>query len=94
MSDPGWTTKSPWVVHFRQQPFDVYVGRPSPYGNPWAIGVDGGRLKVIRLFREWVYQQPDLLTMIRRELKGKVLGCHCRPEVCHGDVLALIANAD
>ena len=27
------------------------------------------------------------------ELKGKVLGCWCAPEGCHGDVLAELADS-
>ena len=28
-----------------------------------------------------------------RQLRGKVLGCHCKPLPCHGDYLAALANA-
>lgn len=27
-----------------------------------------------------------------RELKGKTLGCFCKPLRCHGDFLAMLAN--
>lgn len=30
--------------------------------------------------------------MFRRELRGKVLGCHCFPLACHADVLLRVAN--
>ena len=30
----------------------------------------------------------------RRELKGKVLGCWCKPASCHGDVIAEIIDAE
>ena len=26
------------------------------------------------------------------ELKGKVLGCFCKPKACHGDVLVELVN--
>jgi hypothetical protein len=26
------------------------------------------------------------------ELKGKTLGCRCKPNTCHGDVLAELAD--
>ena len=26
------------------------------------------------------------------ELKGKILGCWCRPNKCHGDILVELAN--
>ena len=28
------------------------------------------------------------------ELKGKVLGCYCKPLACHGDILAELADAE
>jgi len=33
-----------------------------------------------------------MIERVKRELKGKVLGCWCHPKECHGDVLARIAN--
>jgi hypothetical protein len=35
--------------------------------------------------------QPDLMARLP-ELKGKVLGCWCAPEACHGDILSEFAN--
>lgn len=85
--------KSPLVVNSRTDKYDVFIGRPSRWGNPFLLGFTGGRLKVIRMFREWVLGQPEMVADIKRELRGKVLGCYCRPAYpCHGDVLAEIAN--
>ncbi len=70
----------------------VYIGRPGPYGNPFAIGKDGDRAKVIELYTEWIRTQPDLLERVRRELRGKDLVCFCAPCPCHGDVLLKLAN--
>ncbi|MBA3285144.1 MAG: DUF4326 domain-containing protein, partial [Nitrosopumilus sp.] len=28
------------------------------------------------------------------ELRGKTLGCWCRPDACHGDLLAELADND
>lgn len=83
---------SKWVVHCRKRFFEVYVGRPSAYGNPFIEGVDGTRVEVIQMFEEWVLRQPELLNDIRTNLRGKILGCHCVPLPCHGEVLARIAN--
>ncbi len=81
------------VVHL-SQPHDVYVGRGngSPYGNPYKIGVHGTRGDVIDLFRSYLRSNPALVERIRRELKGKRLGCFCKPLPCHGDVLAAVAD--
>lgn len=80
------------VVHCRKRQFDVYIGRPSEYGNPFKEGEDGTRAEVIQMFEEWLMRQPELVEQVKRELKGKVLGCWCAPLPCHGDVLARIAN--
>ena len=78
------------VVHCKKAPFDVYIGRPSEWGNPYEIGPDGTREEVIALF------EASLTSLrkhqIKEELKGKILGCWCAPKPCHGDVLARIAN--
>lgn len=84
----------PRVVHCRRERFDVYIGRPSIYGNPFRIGVDGTRDQVIALYRQHLFGKPALIAMIKRELRGKVLGCYCKPRACHGDVLLEVANAD
>jgi hypothetical protein len=73
--------------------YDVYIGRPSKWGNPFAIGKDGGRAEVIARYREWIATQPHLLADLH-ELRGKRLGCYCKPKACHGDVLAFLAETE
>lgn len=80
------------VVHCKREPFDVYVGRPGPWGNPFRIGRDGDRAEVIRKYERWIRARPELVARARRELRGKVLGCFCAPLPCHGDVLLRIAG--
>lgn len=74
------------VVHCKKEPFDVYIGRPGKWGNPFIIGKDGNRWEVIEKYRRWIQTQPLLLESLS-ELSGKILGCHCSPLACHGDVL-------
>lgn len=74
------------VVHCKKSPYDVYIGRPSKWGNPFAIGKDGTREEVIKKYREWILGQPNLLKALP-ELRGQILGCWCKPQACHGDVL-------
>lgn len=83
------------VVHCKRSPFDVYIGRPSPWGNPFEIGPDGTREEVIAKYRAWLArpEKRALRERVRKELRGKVLGCWCAPKACHGDVLLEIANA-
>lgn len=75
------------VVHFKKSHFDIYIGRPSKWGNPFPAGENGRtRAEAIRTYREWIQQQPELMDSLH-ELEGKVLGCWCKPKPCHGDVL-------
>lgn len=74
------------------EPFDVYIGRPSKWGNPFRIGPDGTRAEVIAKYEAWLDTQPALLAALP-ELAGKRLGCWCSPLPCHGDVLVRRANA-
>ena len=74
------------VVHCKKEPFDVYIGRPSKWGNPYQIGVHGTREEVIQKYREMILGNKKLLAALP-ELQGKVLGCWCSPLACHGDVL-------
>ena len=79
------------VVHCKRQPYDVYIGRPSAFGNPFVMGRDGTRDEVIAKYRAYLLSRPDLLARLP-ELRGKVLGCWCSPKACHGDILAEMAD--
>ena len=57
------------------------------------IGRDGNRERVIEKYRAYVLATPALLAAVKPELKGKVLGCWCAPQSCHGDVLAELADS-
>ena len=81
------------VVHCKKQKFDVYIGRPSKWGNPFVIGKDGDRASVIQKYEEWLLTNQELMASLH-ELKGKVLGCWCSPLPCHGDVLVRLANKE
>lgn len=83
----------PLVVHHKRKPYDVFIGRPSIWGNPFVIGKDGSREEVIEKYEQYIISRPDLLDKLPT-LKGKVLGCWCAPQKCHGDILAELANGD
>lgn len=81
------------IVHSGRDEYDIYIGRPSKWGNPFShkpstlaeIKV-ATRQEAIDKYREWIRSQPELLASLE-ELRGKRLGCWCRPKLCHGDVL-------
>jgi len=74
------------VVHCKIDRYDVYIGRPSIWGNPFEVGKHGNREEVIEKYRQYVLDNALLMSQIM-ELDGMVLGCWCRPKACHGDVL-------
>lgn len=89
---------TPRVVHFKKEPYDVYIGRPSKWGNPFthkrsaiARFQVASREEAVLKYLEWIQTQDDLLAELH-ELKGKTLGCWCAPNLCHGDVLLMLAN--
>jgi len=79
------------VVHCKKEKYDVYIGRPSKWGNPFTIGKDGTRSEVISKYETFLLNNAELLSSIK-ELKGKDLGCWCSPRACHGDILLRLAN--
>lgn len=74
------------VVNRHKEPFDVYIGRGTIYGNPFIIGKDGNRVEVIEKYRRYVLTNHEIMKHLC-ELKGLRLGCSCAPKLCHGDVL-------
>jgi len=69
------------VVHCTRNKYDIYIGRPSKWGNPFKIGIDGSRQEVISMYKVWILEQPKLMNSIN-ELRGKILGCWCKPGEC------------
>lgn len=92
--------KVPCVVNCRTTNFDVYIGRGSPYGNPFthikygttATYIVDTREEAIAEYEKWLLTQPELVAKVKKELKNKTLGCYCSPLPCHGDILLRIAN--
>jgi hypothetical protein len=89
---------TPRVVHCKKEEFDVYVGRGSRWGNPYshkegtlAEHVVGSRSEAIQKFEEYLLSNEELMGSLS-ELKGKTLGCWCKPKSCHGDILLRYAN--
>ena len=88
------STPNQFVVHCKWSPYDVYIGRPSKWGNPFVMKDGWTRGDVIELYENWLTSnEADGLMLELHELRGKVLGCWCAPLPCHGDVLARLANA-
>ena len=89
------------VVHKNKEPYDVYIGRPSKWGNPYSHKPEGTlaefvvptRNEAIEKYREYiVFGEGNHLLDDLHELKGKTLGCWCKPKSCHGDILAELVD--
>ena len=86
------------AVNLYIEPFDLYIGRDyrdplgrGKWGNYFTVeeyGLEGAFKK----HREWIVMQPELCKLAPIELKDKRLGCYCKPEPCHGDTLAELAD--
>ena len=84
------------VVHCKADACDIRIDRRTGWGNPFLIGKDGNREEVLQKYESWLrgtgfkgfrpVQRRYILTHLE-ELRGKVLGCWCAPNRCHGDIL-------
>jgi len=81
------TSNNTVVVNKRLEKYDVDISRAGEkWGNPFEIGRDGTRERVIKMYEVHIRRSPKLLAALP-ELVGKRLGCYCKPLACHGDVL-------
>ncbi len=81
-------------------PGRVYVGRPSPLGNPYEIGRDGDRASCIQQYAIWLEacvreRDPVIVTALLGIGPMDALVCHCAPKRCHAEVVAqVLARTD
>lgn len=103
MVDKAVVTKE-LVVNVKRVKCDILVGGKN---SRWKLPVQlrmalknepaNKRAKIISEYRIYLERQfknqPGLKDRLKRELKGKVLGCYCVPDLaCHAQILADIAN--
>lgn len=72
----------------------VRIDRFSDWGNPFLLDDDGSRDEVCDWFENYYLPFRKSLLKKIRHLKGKVLGCHCYPNRCHGETLKSIVDGD
>lgn len=88
------------VINLYKEPYDVYIGRPrkgesSIWHNPFVVGVDGERGECVKLFEPYIREKltsGEIPLKELKKLKGKRLGCFCKPSDCHGDVLVKLVE--
>jgi hypothetical protein len=64
----------------------------SIWANPYKIDESNGIIRdnVIEKYRTYITTKIEKDNTLKRkllELRGKNLGCWCKPDACHGDVL-------
>lgn len=69
----------------------VKIDRRTDWGNPYILGKDGDRDTVCESYRIYILRKYSLIDRLP-ELQGKVLGCWCYPERCHGNELIELMN--
>ncbi|AUG88509.1 hypothetical protein PQC39_gp145 [Vibrio phage Vp_R1] len=81
----------PTVVNKYKEDYDIYIGRGSFWGNPYPIDEDNPRGSTIERYRDHLRDlyRKDKVTFMNEliKLNGKKLGCFCKPQPCHGDVI-------
>lgn len=89
------------VVHCRLEACDIYVGRPTIYGNPYSHLPGKGdyqvatRTEAISKFADYARGRMGYDLVFRAAVLrcyGKTLGCWCAPEACHAWVLLRLAD--
>lgn len=78
----------------RPRPRQVYIGRPSKWGNPFRLHHEAERIRVIALYRADLVHRLRTGSVTRAELAdlaGRPLVCWCAPLACHGHVLLAAA---
>jgi hypothetical protein len=89
------------LINYRTYNFDktnvIPIDRRSGLGNPFEINKNSTREDVIEKYRKYFYTKLEHNLGFKnsiKELKGKTLGCWCRPEegfkgrlLCHGQII-------
>ncbi|RPA82174.1 hypothetical protein BJ508DRAFT_414241 [Ascobolus immersus RN42] len=75
----------------------IYIGRPSPLGNPFPLHQEAQRAEVVEKYDAYLKKAYGENAALREELHriaGKVkagesvaVQCWCSPLKCHGDVV-------
>ena len=99
---PTYNTLQDWMAN----PQHEYIGRcgivfinkerfpkkSSQWANPFTVKKEGID-KCLELYEIWVRNKikEEGIEELKK-LKNKVLGCWCKPDKCHGDILIKILN--
>lgn len=82
------------VVNLYKEPYDIYIGRAGKgqngyFGNPFQLK-GRPRGSTLEDYRRYFYNRIETDSEFKEnvlKLKGKTLGCFCKPNPCHGDII-------
>lgn len=89
------------INSYQQNNSFVYIGRGTPWGNPYSIDSNpkdtkGTKIlkrdRVVLQYLDFLSNSESLQKRVKEELKGKNLLCSCSPFNCHGFILASLAE--
>lgn len=90
------------VVNIYRDGYDVYIGRAGKgqdgyFGNPFRLAPGGAKGSTLERYREYFYnrlaEDPEFKRRIHK-LKGRRLGCFCKPHACHGDIRNVLKHIE
>ncbi|MDH4451287.1 MAG: DUF4326 domain-containing protein [Rhodoferax sp.] len=82
----------------RSDSFDAYIGRGTPWGNPFVVGGQEGQFDRDEAIEKYKahFESNIVGDESKRRgllgLRGMRIACHCKPLACHGDVIASYLN--
>jgi len=80
------------IVNIRNENYDVWAGKGQDgyFGNPIRLSANEPKGATLERYETYFYKRLSEDEEFRRrihELKGKILGCFCKPFPCHGDII-------
>jgi hypothetical protein len=88
------------IVNLYKEPYDIYIGRAGKgqsgyFGNPFKLKPGNSKGSTLEEYKKYFYERlekdPEFKANILA-LKGKTLGCFCKPSPCHGDIIIEYLN--
>lgn len=88
------------VVNLHKEPYDVYIGRAGKgkdgyFGNPFKLNPGDPKGSTLEKYRDYfvnrLLNDPEFKERVL-SLQGKTLGCFCKPNACHGDIIVEYLN--
>jgi hypothetical protein len=85
------------VINRYKEKETIYIGRGSPLGNPYRLHKGAAKGSTLQAYSQWIKKKvmaldTDVMTALLAIKDGDKLGCFCKPQVCHGDIIVKIVK--